>query len=75
MNTITNLEFPSHTPQGLMNGGGACDAIGLTNEVKLVAPFMVRFWKPLPNFDAVFMERFRNALILYKDVPESVASK
>jgi hypothetical protein len=36
---------------------------------------LLGFWKLLPIFDAVFMERFRIALIIYREMSESVASK
>jgi hypothetical protein len=74
MNTITNLEFYFFSQLRLMNLGGTCNAGRRAKVLTPAIPCLTGFWKPLPNFDAVFMERFRNALILYKDVPESVAS-
>ena len=75
MNTITNLEFSFCSPQRLMNGGGTCNAGRRAKVLTAASLCLLGFWKLLPIFDAVFMERFRNALILYREMPESVASK
>ena len=75
MNTITNLEFSFFAPQRLMNAGGTCNAGRRAKVSTLATPCLLGFWKLLPIFDAVFKERFRNALILYREMPESEASK
>jgi len=75
MNTITNLEFYFFSPQRLMNVGGTCNAGRRARVSTPATPCLSGFWKLLPIFDVVFMERFRVALILYKNMAESVAGK
>src|SRR5579864_2475547 len=75
MNTITNLEFYFFSPQRLMNGGGTCNAGRPAKVLTRAIPCLSGFWKLLPTINAAFKERFRDALIVYEEVPESAGSK
>jgi hypothetical protein len=75
MNTITNSELYFLSPQRLMNGGGTCNAGRRAKVLTPAIPCLLGFWKLLPIFDVVFMERFRIAIIIYEHMLESVASK